>query len=139
MGPLQLLVGLPYSAPGGGPAALSVAYAASVTLTGSSSSYFCGNLSPVQVAAPTIGGTGPYTYLWEKISGDDFTLSSTTAQRPTFQIYACSGSPRSAVYRVTVTDNVGAIGTDLVTVTGTWTYSGGGFRGGGGGEQTYQY
>ncbi len=53
------------------------------------------------------GGTGPYTYAWSPTIG----LNSATVANPTVVVYG------TYTYRVIVTDNIGAMDTDFVTIT----------------------
>lgn len=50
------------------------------------------------------GGVGPYTYAWEKVSGDTLTVSSPTSASTGFSGTVGSGGDLSAVYRCEVTD-----------------------------------
>lgn len=71
-------------------------------------------------AAVTVGGTDTdpdgsiASIAWTQLSGATVTLSSSTTASPTF---TAPGSPSTIVLRKTVTDNLGATGTDDVTVT----------------------
>lgn len=60
------------------------------------------------VTVTAVGGTGPYTYAWTRLSGSAavFADSSTDAST-TFSASICFGS-RSAVFRCTVTDSLSA-------------------------------
>lgn len=100
---------------------LEVDYPATVSTSGGGFST-CGTTTPTQVGAPTIlNGSGTYTYLWEHLSGDTFSLNSTTVQRPQFSTFACDGVIEQGVYQVTVTDTVtGDVATDTVTIDGSW-------------------
>lgn len=76
------------------------------------------------IATTTVsGGTPPYTYLWELVSGDSFTIdnstSSSTAWRKT---NSTAGSPAfEGTYKCTVTDanleSVEAVTQCIVTLT----------------------
>lgn len=52
------------------------------------------------------GGTGPYTYLWERVSGETVTITSPTSDTTTFQFTNSFPTPESktGVYRCAVTD-----------------------------------
>lgn len=78
----------------------SVIEGSTVTLDGSGSSDSDGTIA---------------SYSWSQTSGTStVTLSSTTAQKPTFTAPA---APDTLVFQLTVTDNLGATGTDSVTIT----------------------
>jgi hypothetical protein len=103
---------------------LGVNYPNSVNSTGSGFAV-SGPTSNTQVGAPTIvGGSGSYNYLWEYVSGDTtIGITSTSVQRPSFGCPSVNqNNPRSAVWRVTVTDTVsGEVAQDTVTINCTWT------------------
>lgn len=66
------------------------------------------------------GGVGPYTYSWARISGSTVPgASSLTAQNPTWSAASVSGT-QSAVWRVTITDSLGATATAEISVTLVW-------------------
>lgn len=51
------------------------------------------------------GGRPGYTFSWARIGGDASTsVSSSTAQNPTFSALVTSGVPKVSTWRVTVTD-----------------------------------
>jgi hypothetical protein len=52
------------------------------------------------------GGTAPYSYLWERVSGDVVTIDSSTSAETTFSFVNSSGSfvMKTGVYRCRVTD-----------------------------------
>jgi serine protease len=70
------------------------------------------------VAAAAGGGTAPFTYQWTQTAGPTVTLSSATAEAPTFTAPVANGP---ITFTVTATDNKGyrsAPATKTVTVTG---------------------
>lgn len=75
-------------------------------------------------AATTLAnGTGPYTYLWERVSGSTFTITSPTASSTTFSTSLSNGESKSGVYKVTVTDTDDSkTATNNVTVNMVSTY-----------------
>ena len=67
------------------------------------------------VGAIPAGGTAPITALWSRVSGYTFGVSpSTTSLNVSFTFP--DTTPRTAVYRVTVTDAAGQTATTTVTV-----------------------
>jgi hypothetical protein len=54
--------------------------------------------------ATVTGGTSPFTFAWTRLSGDFPTISSASAQNPTFSALVGDGAPNSSTWRVTVTD-----------------------------------
>ena len=84
-----------------GKSSLTVNYPSAATASFFGPDY-CGYVD-VQVDAPTIsGGTGTYTYSWQRISGSWFSISSTTVQRPVWSYTLCNDS-LTEIWRVTVT------------------------------------
>lgn len=69
------------------------------TLTGS------GSLATSTITATPTGGTGPYTYLWSKVSGATVTPSSTTTAAITFSATGTAPQTISAVWQCVVTDS----------------------------------
>lgn len=69
--------------------------------------------SPVtsQAVCTATGGFTPYSYLWEKVSGDTVSLSGATSSVTTFSFTNSMSSTqtRSSFYRCKVTDNHGTI------------------------------
>lgn len=57
--------------------------------------------------ATPVGGTGPYTYAWTKVSGDTLTVVSPTSAVTSFRASLGPGIGRLAIYRCTVTDSFG--------------------------------
>lgn len=50
------------------------------------------------------GGTGPFTFAWDRVSGDIFTINTPTSSDTTFTTFGTSGASKSGTYRLTVTD-----------------------------------
>ena len=66
------------------------------------------------------GGVGPYTYSWARISGSTVPgASSLTAQNPTWSAGSVNFT-QTAIWRVTVTDSLGATAMAEISVTLTW-------------------
>ena len=65
--------------------------------------------------------TGTLTYQWQQLSGPSATLSSLTAQKPTFvpPNLPFAGGPQDLVFQLTVNDGFGASEAATVTVTVT--------------------
>lgn len=80
-----------------------------------------GAVGPTGNAATTpSGGVGPYTYSWARVSGSTVPgASSLTAQNPTWSAASVTGI-QTAIWRVTVTDSLGATATAEISVTLTW-------------------
>lgn len=76
-----------------------------VTLSTNDQTYLC-NADSVMISVQTLGGVGPYTYLWQTMAVNDTTTVPTIGAGPT-------------TYHVVVTDACGTIGNDSVTVTMT--------------------
>lgn len=76
---------------------------------------------PFTTVACTItpsGGNPGYTYAWARQSGDaTITISSSTAQSPTWTASGTAPTPKSAVWRCTVTDSLAQSVNVDVTVT----------------------
>lgn len=68
------------------------------------------------------GGTAPYTYAWARVSGSTGpAVSDATRANPTWSGFAAEGSPETAVWRLTVTDDASATATADITVHLKWT------------------
>lgn len=52
-----------------------------------------------------VGGTAPYSYLWQYVSGDTATLLGSTTAACAFRRSVTVGTVRSGVYQCRVTDN----------------------------------
>lgn len=95
--------------PGGGGGSFSVtASPGSASGAVTDNNLFVNVVSNGVTVTPT-GGTGPYTYLWTKVSGDSaVTVSNSTAASVTFSATVPRDQERNAVYRCTVTDSLAA-------------------------------
>jgi hypothetical protein len=88
------------------------AAAAPATVTGAGFVLGPGNavaITDTTTATPT-GGTSPYTYAWQYVSGDTATVTSASSAATTFSrsVFMSPGDPTvelSGVYRCQVTDN----------------------------------
>lgn len=68
-------------------------------------------------------GVGPYTYAWTELgtsSGNTPSVSSSTAQNPTWTSFVESGTDSISTWRVTVTDSGSRTAYADITVTLTW-------------------
>lgn len=79
-----------------------------------------GTPSTNNVTAAVSGGTAPYTYSWTRVSGDVFTTSNPTAATTHWSIAVGINDIKTAVYKCTVTDNLGVTGFDTVGVEVDW-------------------
>jgi hypothetical protein len=94
-----------------GKSSLAVNYPASASGVFSGFDY-CG-YADVQVDAPTIsGGNGTYSYSWQRISGSQFSISSSTVQRPIWSVTLCNDGV-TEVWRVTVTSGSTSVTDDV--------------------------
>lgn len=98
----------------------------SVSVSPSSVSGNCGHDTGESCSAQTTaascavsGGSGPITYLWERVSGDTFTINSPSASITTFSVLG-GNETKSGTYRCTVTRG-GDSDSDTVTVSTTHT------------------
>ena len=68
------------------------------------------------------GGVPPYvSFAWALVSGSGVSISSASAQNPSWSATASEGSPNVSTWRVTVTDSVSATAvSNTITVTLTW-------------------
>ncbi len=71
---------------------------------------------PATVTVVPASGTGPYTYLWTKISGATFTINTPTAAATTFTTTLANAESLSGDYKCTITDAIGTIVEKTVTV-----------------------
>lgn len=89
---------------------LSVAlstYYAFATNSGAASS---GTTTTASVTSTVIGGTGPFTYLWEYVSGDlGITITTPTGANTTFSATVVASVNKVALFRLRVTDANGAV------------------------------
>lgn len=72
------------------------------------------------------GGVGPYTYAWTNIStssGNTPSVSSSTAQNPSWTASVSDGTDSLSTWRVTVTDSGARTASTDITVTLTWSDS----------------
>jgi hypothetical protein len=103
------------------PDALTLALSADAT-SGSVAAGTTG-ITSASITSSTAGGVGPYSYLWNKRSGNTFGLSNPTTA--TSQVFSSSaqltGIVLTAVYRLTVTDSRGVTAYDEITITHTYT------------------
>lgn len=77
-----------------------------------------GTVDTNSVTASASGGTGPYTYLWEYISGDtEINVITPTAATVVFRATVGIGDIFSATFRVTATDSLANTGTQTITAT----------------------
>ncbi len=88
--------------------------AAPVAEAGSAQSVTTGDTVTLNGSGSTDSDGTIVSYAWSQVSGTSVTLSSTSAQQPTF---VAPGSAGTLVFSLTVTDNDGATGTDTVTIT----------------------
>lgn len=91
------------------------------------------------VTATPVGGVAPLSYVWERVSGDTFTLSNVNGQTTTFTVSRSStiGDVLGAqgVYRCKVTDANGTVKySPNVTISTFHNLSGSGGGGPGGGH-----
>lgn len=78
--------------------------------------------TPASVTVTPTGGTGPYTYLWDRISGASAVgVSNPTGSVVTFSANVPKNQERSAVWRCTVTDSL--LATFAVTCSIVLTYN----------------
>ena len=83
-------------------------------------------VSPVQAAAFTLGagyaltqlitaiptgGRGPFLYQWSFVSGIQGIITSPATPTTAFSLFLSEGASASAVYRCTITDNLGSVAT----------------------------
>lgn len=75
--------------------------------------------------APTpviVNGSGSYSYLYARVSGDSPTVGLATAENPGWTATVSDGDPNVSTWRLTVTDlNTGNLATTTFTVTLNWT------------------
>ena len=104
---------------------------ASVSPTTVLGSYF-GSMPPPNITtnnatATASGGTGNYTYTWERVSGSTLFFATAPNNAITaFQINTPPVGTTSAVYRCRINDGVTTVYTPNVSVSATYTWSGGG-------------
>jgi hypothetical protein len=77
-----------------------------------------GTVDTNSVTASASGGTGPYTYLWEYISGDtEINVITPTVATVVFRATVGIGDIFNATFRVTATDSLGNTGTQTISAT----------------------
>jgi hypothetical protein len=81
-----------------------------------------GTVTSSSIAVTVTGGTAPYTYLWQYVSGSlAIAITTPTGSASTFSAIAVDGVPEVAVFKSTVTDNNGTvIDTNTITVQLNW-------------------
>jgi len=81
------------------------------------------NITTDAVTVTSSGGTGAGpTYAWTQVSGDVFTITSSTSASTTFSISCARNTSNAAVYRCTVTRGAGSFTVD-VNVTAEYSYA----------------
>lgn len=76
-----------------------------------------GQVTSSSATATPSGGTGPYTYAWSKLYGDDMTVLAPTSATTAFRKGLGAGESASATYRCTATDKNGLTATANVGVS----------------------
>ena len=92
----------------------------SQTAYGQYSGVGAGTATTPAITATSLSGVGPFTYLWEYVSGDTTTVanSSTSATTTFSRAGTAISGPFQAVWNCRVTDSTGNIGySPNVTVT----------------------
>lgn len=111
--------------PGGGGGSLSL----SITPGFADGSFFAPGLGPViqtvgtnSVTATPSGGTGPYTYLWTRVSGDSaLVCGNATVATTGWSANLGRNTFVSAVWRCTVTDSLSATAFADIPVSADYT------------------
>jgi len=62
-----------------------------------------GSATSNSATATASGGSGGYTYAWTRVSGDTYTINSSTSATTTFTTTLSNGQFKSGIYRCTVT------------------------------------
>ena len=62
-----------------------------------------GSATSSSATATASGGAGGYTYAWTRVSGDSYTINSSTSASTTFTTTLSNGQFKSGIYRCTVT------------------------------------
>jgi hypothetical protein len=75
-----------------------------------------GSVTSSAATAVPVNGTGPYTYVWTKVSGATLTINSPTAISTTFSGSLGNGETQTAVYKVTATDAAAAVAEATVNI-----------------------
>lgn len=99
-------------------ATATVIPALSVSISGdpSGTRLGAGSVTTGAATAAAAGGTPGYSYFWERVSGDTFTINSASSAATTFTTTLSSGLYKEGVYRCTATDGVSATAFADVTV-----------------------
>lgn len=82
-----------------------------------------GTVTSENVTATPVDGVPAYTYLWQRTSGDaSITPTASTSATTAFSATVSNGSPKTADFKVTVTDSEGTEAqSSAVAVSLTWT------------------
>jgi hypothetical protein len=93
----------------------SVALSASIVTGSNSGAASSGTVTSSSVTGTPTGGTAPYTYAWQYVSGDaTVTPTSPTAATTTFSSTTVTELGKIAFFQLQVTDNVGNVVTSSV-------------------------
>lgn len=94
----------------------------------SSGASACANMGSAGSPASSVsGGVSPYTYLWELVGSPaqqgPYVCSDVNSLNPHWSAsIVCDGdSPSIETWRLTVTDDIGQIASDTITVNFVWT------------------
>lgn len=75
-----------------------------------------GSVTSAAATATASGGAGGYTYAWTYVSGDSFTINSSTSASTTFTTTLVSGGYKLGNYRCTVTSGGATASADIQVV-----------------------
>jgi hypothetical protein len=89
----------------------------SISPSPSEAASFSSPVTSGNTTATPSGGLAPYTYSWVKLSGDTIVANSPTSAVTTFTGNVPPDATRSAIFRCTCTDSLGATATADVTAT----------------------
>ena len=86
---------------------------------GASSSPSGGIITSAAAFAVPVGGVGPFSYAWTKVSGDTLTVTTPNNANTSFRGNVGPGNLSFAIYRCTATDSLGttASGDTIITLT----------------------
>lgn len=84
-----------------------------------------GSLTSGNVSCSVQNGVEPISYLWEKVSGDDIAVSSTTSATVKFSATGSEGQRKTAVFKCTATDSDGVPNVDSDTVSVSFLFESG--------------
>ena len=89
------------------------------SVSGTSSSPSGGIITSAAAFASPVGGVGPFSYAWTKVSGDTLTLTTPNNASTNFRASVGPNDNRFAIYRCTATDSLGttAFADTAVTLT----------------------